>query len=60
LVGAIPPWLPLYLAVRGSAQGHDPYPFILFQAQRIWYEMLPHKRFRITLSDRRMLEIAPP
>ncbi|MEB3163515.1 MAG: hypothetical protein VKK80_09835 [Prochlorothrix sp.] len=25
------------LAVRGSAQGHDPYPFILFQAQRIWY-----------------------
>jgi len=37
LVGAIPPWLPLYLAVRGSAQGHDPYPFILFQAQRIWY-----------------------
>jgi len=37
LVGAIPPWLPLYLAGRGSAQGHDPYPFILFQAQRIWY-----------------------
>jgi len=25
------------LAVRGSAQGHDPYPFILFQAQRSWY-----------------------
>ena len=41
LVGAIPPWLPLYLAVRGSAQGHDRYPFILFQAQlqaqQIWY-----------------------
>ncbi|MEB3162111.1 MAG: hypothetical protein VKK80_02680 [Prochlorothrix sp.] len=30
--------MPLYLAGRGSAQGHDPYPFILFQAQRIWYQ----------------------
>jgi len=37
-VGAIPPWLPLHLAGRGSAQGHDPYLFILFQAQRIWYD----------------------
>jgi len=55
LVGAIPPWLPLYLAGRGSAQGHDPYPFILFQAQRIWDKAwkerlgLPDTALRVTL-----------
>ena len=32
-----PPVVAPVLGRRGSAQGHDPYPFILFQAQRIWY-----------------------